>query len=336
MKKERMVAMAIVGLALVCAFVAPMPAAAKNNKPITLSFVSFAPAANAVEFQYIKKELFEKINELAKGRLVIQVKGGPEVIPPPNLGVAVKNGVIDMACIPAAFIEDMVPGIGVTHMSQFSAVEERKNGIYDTLNKLSEKAGFFRLGRGEATDEGYFVMFLNKPVGKREDFRGLRLGGTVAFQGQYRELGAVATSLRTTEYNTAMERGTVDGLCSSVYIAMSYGLQSASKYLIQPGVWRSSISLMVNLAKWYKIPPDLQKMMIKETAAFEAKFAPYELGQRNVFIKKFRDAGVKVINLSPDVAKWFVASSYEGAWKYAQEREPGDIIPRMRQLLTRK
>jgi hypothetical protein len=71
-------------------------------------------------------------------------------------------------------------------------------------------------------------------------------------------------------------------------------------------------------------------------ASFEAKFAPYELEQRNLFIKKFTDTGVKRIDLSPDVGKWFVTASTEGAWKYAQERQPGDIIPKMRQLLTKK
>jgi len=336
MKKERMLALVVLGLVLAYAFVmAPLPAGAQAGKPITLNFVSFAPAANVVEFQYIKKELFEKINQLASGRLIINVKGGPEVIPPFNLGAAVKNGTIDMACIPNAFFEDMVPGIGVTHLSPFTAVEERKNGVYEAIGELYKKAGMFYLGRGEATDHGYFIMFLNKPVEKPDDFKGLRLGGSTSFHGQYRELGGVPSTLQTTEYNTAMERGQVDGLTSSIYIAMAYGLQSVTKYVVQPGFWRASPALPMNLASWNKIPPDLQKMMISEMAAFEAKFAPYELEQRNIFIKKFTDTGVKLINLSPDVAKWFVTASTEGAWKYAQERQPGDIIPKMRQLLTK-
>jgi len=41
------------------------------GEAITLNVVSFAPAANVVEFQYIKKELFERINQLAKGQLTI-------------------------------------------------------------------------------------------------------------------------------------------------------------------------------------------------------------------------------------------------------------------------
>ena len=89
----------VLGLVLAYALVmAPVPAGAQAAKAITLNFVSFAPAANVVEFQHIKKELFDKINQDAKGRLIINVKGGPEVIPPFNLGAAVKNGTIDMAC----------------------------------------------------------------------------------------------------------------------------------------------------------------------------------------------------------------------------------------------
>jgi TRAP-type C4-dicarboxylate transport system substrate-binding protein len=338
MKKERMLVLVVLGFVLAYAFVmVPLPAGAQGgSKPITLNFVSFAPAANMVEFQYIKKELFDRINQLAKGRLVINVKGGPEVIPPFNLAAAVKNGTIDLACIPNAFFEDMVPGIGVTHLSPFNAVEERKMGVYEAINELYKKAGMFYLGRGEATDHGYFIMFLNKPVAKQDDFKGLRLGGSTSFHGQYRELGGVASTVQTTEYNTAMERGTVDGISTSIYIAMAYGFQSVTKYIVQPGFWRSSVAIPVNLATWNKIPSDLQQMMISEMAAFEAKFAPYELEQRNLFIKKFTDTGVKRIDLSPDVGKWFVTASTEGAWKYAQDRQPGDIIPKMRQLLTKK
>jgi TRAP-type transport system periplasmic protein len=336
MKKKRVLVSVVLGLVLAYAFVtAPLPAGAQD-KPITLNFVSFAPAANVVEYQYMKQELFDKINKLANGRLIINVKGGPEVVPPPNLGKTVKSGAIDMAAIPNAFFEDLVPGIGVAHMSPFTAVEERKNGVYEAINELYKKAGLFYLGRGEATDPGYFIMFLNKPVEKQADFKGLRLGGTTSFHGQYRGLGAVATTLATTDYNTAMERGVVDGLVTSAYIGMAYGLQSVSKYVVQPGFWRSSVAIPINLAKWNSIPPDLQKMMINEMAAFEAKFAPYELQQRNLFIRKFTDAGAKVITLSPDVAKWFVDASTEGAWKYAEERQPGDAIPRMRRLFTKK
>ena len=337
MRANRRLVLVVFGLALAYALVmAPVPAGAQAAKVITLNFVSFAPAANVVEFQYIKKELFDKINQGAKGRLVINVKGGPEVIPPFNLGAAVKNGTIDMAAIPNAFHEDIVPGIGVTHLSDFSAVEERKNGVYEAIGELYKKAGLFYLGRAEATEHGYFILFTNKPAEKQADFKNLRLGGSTSFHGQYTGIGAIPSTVQTTDYNTALERGTVDGISTSIYIAMAYGFQGVSKYVIQPGFFRASVSLPVNLAKWNTIPPDLQKLVITEMAAFEAKFSKYEFEQRDGFLKKMNGAGMKTITLSPDVAKWFVTASTEGAWKYAQERQAGDIIPKMRQLLTKK
>ena len=337
MKTERRLVCVFLGLLLACVFVMqPLPACAQGGKAITLNFVSFAPAANVVEFQYIKKEMFDRINQLAKGRLVINVKGGPEVIPPFNLGAAVKNGTIDMAAIPNAFHEDIVPGIGVTHLSDFSAVEERKNGVYEAIGELYKKAGMFYLGRGEATEHGYFILFSNKPAEKQADFKNLRLGGSTSFHGQYMGIGAIPSTVQTTDYNTALERGTVDGISTSAYIAMAYGFQGVCKYVFQPGFFRSSVSLPINLAKWNAIPPDLQKMLISEMAAYEAKFSKYEFEQRTAFLTKMTGAGIKTITLSPDVAKWFVTASTEGAWKYAQERQVGDIIPKMRQLLTKK
>ncbi|MEO0249770.1 MAG: hypothetical protein ABIN58_09615, partial [candidate division WOR-3 bacterium] len=51
------------GCLMVCAFLM-MPgyvSAQAGGKPITLNFVSFAPAANVVEFQHIKKEFFDRV-----------------------------------------------------------------------------------------------------------------------------------------------------------------------------------------------------------------------------------------------------------------------------------
>jgi len=322
---------------LACGLVlVPMFAMAQATTPITLKFVFFTPVNNPLHSQYIKKEYLDKINSLAKGRLIIEVKGGPEVVPPPNLGKAVKNGVIDMAVIPNALIEDLIPGVGVTHMSPFTAAEERKNGVYEAINKLYEKEGLFYLGRGEATEHGFFWMFLNKPVEKPADFKGLKLGGTTSFLGIYKALGAAAVTISIPEYHTALERGVVDGIITTGHVSKTAGLHSVTKYVVQPGLWRSSVTLTVNLAKWNKIPPDLQKMMIDEMAAFEIKFSPHELEQRKLILKELNEAGVKTLTLSPEVAKWYVDTATEGAWKYAQERQSGDIIPKMRKLFTKK
>ncbi len=82
---------------------------ASASEPVKLNFVSFVPLSNAIEFKQIKKRFIDKINAQAQGELAINVRGGPESIPPFNLGVSVQRGVIDMATIPTAYFEALVP-----------------------------------------------------------------------------------------------------------------------------------------------------------------------------------------------------------------------------------
>lgn len=300
----------------------------KEGEPIVIKFVSFVPASNEVEFQYIKKELLDKIKEVSKGRLIIDIKGGPEVVPPINLGSAIKTGAIDMATIPNAFLEDIVPGSGVGHLSPVSAQEERRTGLFDVISDLYKKAGLVYLGRGEATVPGYFMLFLNKKVSRKEDFKGLRLGGTTSFLGMYRELGATAMPLGIVDYNTAMERRTVDGLCTSIYVALGT-ISGVTKYVVKPGVWRSSVVLVMNPKKWSSIPGDLQNIFMKEVSYFEEKFEPYEAKQREGYLKKFLNTGAEIIEFHSELADWFVKTSTDGGWKYAIERQ-GEIVRQMK------
>ena len=52
---------------------------------ITLYWASFLPK-NHPETKDVQKYYMDRINERAKGQLVIKYRGGPEVIAPPNLG----------------------------------------------------------------------------------------------------------------------------------------------------------------------------------------------------------------------------------------------------------
>jgi hypothetical protein len=44
---------------------------------------------------------------------------------------------------------------------------------------------------------------------------------------------------------------------------------------------------------------------------------------------------VEIIRFPPDVAKWFLDAAAEGAWKNSQKRFPGDVIPKLRERITK-
>lgn len=308
---------------------------AKSTKPITLDFVSFVPLANKVEYQFLKDEFIDKVNKQAKGELIIKVRGGPEIIAPFDLGVAVQKGTIDMATIPTAFFESMVPGADSTKLSIYSAWEERKNGIYEYIRDMYAKAGLYYLGRGEATTPDYFNMFLNKRVEKPKDFAGLKLGGSTAFHGQYKRLGASVTTLAIPEYHSAMERHVVDGLVSSIYVGLVYGLHEVTKCIIGHGFYRCTVAVPVNLKTWNRVPKHLQDLLTQCFAEFEKKYQPYEAEQKKLALKKAEAAGVEILWFPPDMAKWYIECANEGSWDYAKKRFPGDVIPKLRERITK-
>jgi TRAP-type C4-dicarboxylate transport system substrate-binding protein len=309
---------------------------AKAAEPITLSFVSFVPLANKVEFQQIKSRFIDIVNERAKGELFIKVRGGPEAIPPFNLGVSVQKGVIDMATIPTAFFDALVPGADETCMSDYTASEERENGIYEYIRDMYQKAGLYYLGRAGATEPGFFFLYLNKRAEKPEDFKGLKLGGSTAFHGFYRELGASIATLAIPEYHSAMERGVVDGVVTSLPVGIQFGLHEISKCLILPSFYRATPALPVNLKKWNSLPKHLQDLMTECMAEFEKEFAVFEKEERASDLKRVEAAGVEIIRYQPDMAKWFLNAAAEGAWKNAEKRFPGDVIPKLRERITKK
>jgi TRAP-type C4-dicarboxylate transport system substrate-binding protein len=307
---------------------------AESKKPIMLGFVSFVPLANEVEYKEFKRGFIDEVNKRAKGELVINVRGGPEAVRPFDLGVSVQKGVIDLATIPTAFFESMVPGADSTKLSIYTAQEERQKGIYDYYQKMYAKAGLHYLGRGEATTPGYFMMFINRRIAKPDDFKGSKLGGSTAFHGLYRRLGAGVTTLPIPEYHSAMERGVVDGLVTSIYVGLQFGLHEVSEYIITPGFYRSTVAVPMSLKKWNSLPKHLQKIMTDVMIEFERKYSPYEAGKRTEALKKAQASGAEILKLSPEIAKWFVEAASEGSWEYAMKRFSKDAMTELRETIT--
>ena len=68
---------------------------------------------------------------------------------------------------------------------------------------------------------------------------------------------------------------------------------------------------------------------------FEKGFSAFEMKERNADVAKIEQSGVEIIRLSPQASNWFVDAAREGAWKHAQKRFPGDVIPKLRERITK-
>jgi TRAP-type C4-dicarboxylate transport system substrate-binding protein len=326
----------IVGcLAVVIAMAGVQPALAQQKvEPITLNWAAFIPGSHP-EIIGFNKGFISKAVELSKGRLAFKFRGGPETFATPDLPKATQSGLVDFSVNLAGVAETVCPGVGATILSRISVDEERRNGTYAYMDQLCNKGGLHYMGRNSpCNDLQFFVLFLNKKVEKPEDFKRLRIGTVTAARALTEGWGAAVVNLQMTDYYTAMERNTVDGVSSSTITNwVSSGCQAVTKYLVQPGYLQSSVFVMMNLNIWNKLPPDLQQV-IHDAMVYSEKLNGEFWGEdRAKSIQKLKEAKVEIYNLSPDTVKWFVDTAYESTWAYQQKRFP-DVTPRLKQLLS--
>ncbi|MCX8023082.1 MAG: TRAP transporter substrate-binding protein DctP [Syntrophorhabdaceae bacterium] len=306
----------------------------QKQEQFTLNYASFFPSSHP-EWAAFNKGFISKAVELSKGRLAFRFRGGPETIALVDLPKSTQSGIVDFSICLAGVAETVAPGVGATILSRISVAEERQNGTYDFMEQLLNKGGLHYMGRhSPANDLQFFNLFLNKKVERPEDFKKLRIGTATAARALTEAWGAAPVNLQLTDYYTAMERNTVDGVSGSTLSNwVSSGCQTVTKYLALPGYLQSSVVVMMNLNTWKKLPQDL-KQVINEAMIYNEKISGEIWAEDKIKgMQKLKEAKVEIYNLPPNTAKWLVETAYNATWEYQQKRFP-DVTPKMKVLLS--
>jgi len=315
--------------------VAAIPGKTVHAEEITLHWASFLPK-NHPETRDVQEHFFDRINEQAKGRLVVKYRGGPEVIPPPNLGTAAKNGVIDICTTTVGYYEAIVPGIGALMLTELTPDEERqREGLMEYVDKLHNEKGLQFLGRAAPGKEPFFYFFLNKKAEKPEDFKKMKLGTATALRAAAKAWGASVTPLKLSEYFSAMERNLVDGVpgCPApTWVA--FGAHEVTKYVLDHQFYQSTAVAIMNRAKWDGLPEDLKQIMKGAMIAFQKD--KMEIGVKRVAFarNKMKEAGVEFYKFAPQDADWLIKTAYDAAWEYQHKRFP-EVTEQLQRLLKK-
>jgi TRAP-type C4-dicarboxylate transport system substrate-binding protein len=313
-------------------------AAAPKNEPsqvYTINWLASFPKNHSVTVGF-QKGFIDKATELAKGRLVFNSRGGPVTIPAQDVGKAVQGKVVDMAIGMVGYLEPMIPGVGGLILRQISLDEERKpGGAYDFIVQMCKPKGIYHLGLPTPSkDLSFFNLFTNKKVEKPEDFKGFRMGATATTRMAAAAWGTTGVTLNIADYYTAMERGTVDGICSTVaeqFVAI--GAYAVTKYAPLPGYFDNSGMVIMNLDFWNKLPADIQKVLTQAMIYSEKFNMEFNYDIKLKSLQKLKDNGVEVYDFTPSMAKWVRDSAYEATWADQLKRFP-DIAPKLKELLS--
>jgi TRAP-type C4-dicarboxylate transport system substrate-binding protein len=306
-----------------------LPTAAMAQE-VTLRAIS----AFAIDTQFGKvfTNFVEEANKRGKGTIQIRLLGGPETMPPGEVGNAVRGGIVDMAWTPPNFYENLMPEATATALTSISPAEMRANGGWELLDRLHrEKANSVFL-----TSFGYGIkhhLYLTKAITK-PDLSGMKVRPAPGMQPFFSAFGAANVATMPGEVYTALERGIIEGYSWPLWGVTDLGWQKVTKFRTEPGYGGVQVNALVNLASWNKLN-DAQRKVLSDTAIWYESWGRQHVADTSaVEAKKQADAGIQVITFQgADATKWS-QTYFDVMWATLIQRAP-ENGPRLKALLVK-
>ncbi len=258
-------------LGLVLVAVTAVPA----QRPIVLKLQSTFPSGI---WDFMWGENFAKrVNEVAGGRLRIELLPAGAVVSAFEVLDAVNRGVLDGGVTWS--------GYWVGKNSAFSLFASAAGGPFgmnnwdftawlyagggielyrELLDKMGFKVVWFPIWGEMAEPLGWY----KKPIKSVADLRGVKMRAAGLAADVFREFGASVVTLPAGEILPALERGVIDGAeFSDPHSDSRLGFQQVTKFYHIPGIHQPTGvgEVIFNKGQWDKLPADL-KMLIEMAA----------------------------------------------------------------------
>lgn len=286
-----------------------MAANAAAASEVTLKAVSVFPKGTFFAKHF--ERFVAHVNEQGKGKVQIKLLGGPEAMPPFQVGNALKSGVLDLANTTGVFHANLVPEAVALTLTNKPMAELRKNGAYDLMNKLhQEKAKIYWLGR-DAQGMQYHLYLSKKPNG--DDFKGLRLRSVPVYQAFFKALGANPMQIAPGDVFTALERGVIDGYGWPVGGVFDMGWQDRTKVRVDPGFYSVEQGIYMSLDTWNKLDADQKAFMKQQMAWLEGIAQEYPAEEAAEKARQAK-AGIETYTLPSAEAAKFVKTANDAGW----------------------
>lgn len=283
--------------------------AAAADKTVNLSAVSFLdknhPLTSTIPIWV------DLVKQKTNGSVIVNYKGGPEVINANDQFEAVRTGAIDIVFETGTYYEKQNMATKAMLLSQVKPWEERTpGGLFDYFVGLHEKLGVQYLGRW-MTDLPFYV-WVNKPITSYTELKGMSLRSTANYELFFKQLGINGVTVDAAEVYTALERNIVQGFGFTILGPRTSGWTTITKYYIDVPWWGSqNAGILMNPKTWSEtLSPNQQKQVAEATVEFEhqmaTKLADMQVAEKAELVKQ----GVAPITLSAEEATTFRNLAY--------------------------
>jgi len=291
-----------------------------------INAVHFAPAPSDFTQEFLR--FVAAVNERGTGVVRIDVKGGPEIIPNPQLGTAQQSGLIDMLHTPAGLYLELVPEGEVLAASSLPPAEARKNGAWELIDGIYQTKANAKLLAHMNASAGFHIWTVDEPKMTDDgmvDFSTLLIRASPLYKQLFENVGATMIIQPAPEVYTSLERGVINANAYPVLGYASFGWDKFTKYRVDPSYFRMDVMISMNLDKFNSLTPEAQKIVTEVAAEFEQK----SYDQTAALAKRLADEmvakGQKVVEMTGAGRDRFLQAAADSSWQRMEERDPTHI-----------
>lgn len=315
--------------AVIAAVLAAAPAFADAVK---INAVTLAPKPVYINGPF--KSFVEEVNEKFAGKVEINWRGGPEVMPPFKQAEGVRNGAMDMTYTSPSYYQGLVPTSGTMNLSFKTYEEIAATDYHERMTELHAERDIVYLGEIPATELSFFI-YMGEEISSLDDLKGKRIRVFPTLLPLVQALGAEPIVLDMGEIYTALERGTIDGFMQGP-LGQAEQFGDLVKTVVSPGVYRAGFPVLVNARTWAEIPEETQNELV---TFLREDFAPRMdtiwAGPIAESQALMREKGWTFLELTGEDAAMYERMAMDAAWAVTAQNAGEDIATELREMLDR-
>ena len=166
--------------------------------------------------------------------------------------------------------------------------------------------------------------YLGRKPGRTPDGRitlkGIRMRVTGAYRPLFTALRALTVGIKPVEIAPEMGRGALDGFGWPDFGLAALGVAKVVKFRIDPGFYRSNMSVIVNLKKWNELSKEVKAALDREAVRYEGDSVAYMKALRERDEKALIDGGMRIIKLEGEAAKHYLNAANSAVWRALKKR----------------
>jgi len=284
-------------------------------------------------------EMLADVNAKGKGVLQLHYVGGPEAVPPTEQLAALQRGVFDIFIGAASYYDGQVAETSAHNASNKSAMDLRKDGALDLLNKaFNAKANAQYLAY---LGSGYTFYIFLKSEPKRTsagglDLQGLKIRGPSIYRPFYETQGITAVNVQVPEMYSALERGVIEGIGFPLIGLTNLSWEKQLKYRVLPAFWQGDHSIIANLDAWKKLDAQQRDFLQRAVVETERKAHTFFQAESKKEEQKLFASGMKDLQPAPAEARKYAAAAYNSLWEQLGKRLSKQEVDSLRKAFYRE